>query len=225
MSETNQPPDEGESQDPKKYQQVQTNYVTARVPEGRGEGVFSTGTILMTGPTEFIIDFIQNIGPPAKVVARVVLPHAVMPQVINALRQNVELYSQKFGAPPELPKPQQQEGQKRPSVQEIYDELKLPDDLLPGSYANGLMIAHTASEFKLDFLTNLFPHSAVSARVYVSAPQLPRMVESLTGSFEQFQQQQRARAEQQGQQPGGSQNPPSGMEPPEPPKPDEPSAQ
>lgn len=215
MSESDKPQDNPEGKD-QQYQQVKTQYVTARVPDGRGEGVFSTGTILMTGPTEFIIDFIQNIGPPARVVARIVLPHGVMPQVIGALKQNLEMYKQKFGEPPALPKPQQQPGQKRPTVQEIYDDLKLPDELLPGAYANGLMIAHTPSEFKLDFLTNLFPHSAVSSRVYVSAPQLPRMIESLTGSFEQFQQQQRARAEQQRQQ-GGGQDPHDGPGPPEPP--------
>jgi hypothetical protein len=44
----------------------------------------------------------------------------------------------------------------------------LPDEELSGSYANGVMIGHTPSEFKFDFLTNLFPTSAVSARVFLS---------------------------------------------------------
>jgi hypothetical protein len=147
--------------------------------------VFSTGIILMTGATEFVLDFVQNLAPPAKIVARVVLPHAVLPQVIEALRKNLDMYQQKFGAPPELPR---NEPTKRPTVQELYDELKLPDEMLSGSYANGLMISHGAAEFKLDFLTNMYPHSAVSCRVYLAAPQVPRAVESLSATYQQFQQ-------------------------------------
>jgi hypothetical protein len=164
---------------------VRAQHVSARVPEEIGQGVFSTGIIVMTGATEFVVDFVQNLGPPPKVVSRVVLPHAVLPQLIEALRKNLQMYEQKFGPPPDLPRP---EPKKRPTVQEIYDELKLPEDMLAGAYANGLMISHGPSEFKLDFLTNLFPQSAVSCRVYLAAPQVPRIIESLAGTYQQFQQ-------------------------------------
>ena len=160
---------------------VRKQHLTARVPESVSRGVFSTGVILMTGNTEFVIDFLQNLGSPAQVVARVALPHAVLPSIIGALRTNLDNYRQRYGEPPELPRPPQ--NQRRPTVQEIYDELKLPDELLPGSYANGLMVGHSPSEFKLDFLTNLFPHSAVSCRVFVSVPQLPRIIESMSSNL------------------------------------------
>ena len=170
-------------------EQVRVQHVTARVPESVSRGAFSTGVIVMTGPNEFILDFVQNIGNPAQVAARVVMPHAVMPQFIQALKTNVEMYVQRFGPTPELPKPPTPApGARQPTAQEIYDELKLPDSLLSGAYANGVMIGHSPSEFKLDFLTNLFPHSAVSARVYMSAPQVPRLLESLNGTYQQFQQ-------------------------------------
>lgn len=173
-------------------EQVRVQHVTARVPESVSRGSFSTGVIVMTGPNEFILDFVQNIGHPPQVAARVVMPHAVLPQFITALRQNLDMYNQRFGPAPELPKPPQpQPGARQPTAQEIYDELKLPDSLLSGSYANGVMIGHTPSEFKMDFLTNLFPHSAVSCRVYMSAPQIPRLLESLGGTFEQFKQRVR----------------------------------
>ena len=55
-------------------QQARLQHVTARVPEVVRRGVFSTGMILITGPTEYVIDFVQNIGQPATVVARVVVP-------------------------------------------------------------------------------------------------------------------------------------------------------
>ena len=188
-------------------EEVRMQHVTARVPEKVGRGAFSTGVIVMTGGTEFIIDFVQSVGHPPQVAARVVMPHAVLPQFIDALRRNLELYTQRFGTPPELPRgtPARQ-----PTARELYDELKMSDDLLSGAYANGVMIGHTASEFKLDFLTNLFPHSAVSARVFLAAPQVPRMLESLVRNYQQFQERVR---QQRGSQPdSGTQEPP---QPPE----------
>lgn len=170
------------------------NHVTARVPESVSRGAFSTGVIVMTGGTEFILDFVQNIGGPPLVAARIVMPHGVLPQFAEALKKNLSIYSDRFGSPPELPKPPQPA--KPQSAQELYDELKLPDSLLSGAYANGVMIGHTASEFKLDFLTNLFPHSAVSARVYLSAPQVPRLLETLTTTFQQFQERVRQQQQQ-----------------------------
>ena len=90
--------------------------------------------------------------------ARIVMPHATLPQFVEALKQNLEMYKQRFGTPQEPPRPPADE--RRPTVQEIYDELKLPDDVLSGNYANGVMISHGPSEFSFDFLTNFFPHSA-----------------------------------------------------------------
>jgi hypothetical protein len=182
-------------------EQVRIQHVTARVPDHVSRGAFSTGVIVMTGGTEFILDFVQNIGGPPAIVTRVVMPHGTLPQFADALRKNLEIFTQRFGPPPVLPKgPPPSKPQ---TAQEVYDELKIPDHVLSGSYANGVMIGHTASEFKLDFLSNLFPHSAVSARVFLSSPQVPRLLESLDSTWSQFQQRMR----QQQQQP--PRNPPS----------------
>ncbi len=195
------PPDDMSSQ------QVRAQHITARVPEGVRRGAFSTGVILITGPYEFVIDFVQGIGQPPHVVARVVVPLAAMPQFVEALRKNWEMYVQRFGTPADPPRGALGFGQRRTSVQDIYDELKIPDDMLSGAYANGLMIAHSATEFKLDFLTNMYPHSAVSCRVFVAAPQLPRIIESLHTTWAQYQQ----RVQQQ-RRPGGPAGP-GGEEP------------
>lgn len=260
----------------------------ARVPEHVADGAFSSGAIVVTGPTEFIIDFLQTVGRPHKVAARVVMPHAVMAQFVEALAKNLSLYRERFGDPPqppgvagpatsigptgtprefsdpksaarqaanqlfpfgstdvlpgapipELPTPltddppgikplsspsaaspspitnpvnpqspaQSGPGQagpvtpppapRRPTPQEIYDDLKIPDSILSGAYANGVMIAHGASEFGLDFLTSFYPQSAVSARVFMAAGQIPRLLESLQQSLRQWQAQR-------GQNPGG----------------------
>lgn len=176
------PPGQPDSQPP------QNPPLRARVPDHVAGGTFSTGAIVMTGPSEYIVDFLQTIGRPHKVAARVVIPHAVMPQFIEALSTNLSLYRGRFGDPVTPQPPQPNPDARRPSPQEIYDDLKMPDEVLSGTYANGVMIGHGATEFGLDFLTSFFPQSAVSARVFLAAGQVPRLLESLKGAVRQLQQ-------------------------------------
>jgi len=174
-----------ESPEPNPQPEQQSQHMSARVPQHVGSGSFSTGAIVMTGPNEFIVDFVQAMGGAPLVASRVVMPHAALPKFVDALQRNLELYTQKFGSPPEMPQ-SSADGQPR-SPQELYDELKLPDELLSGAYSNGVMITHTAAEFRFDFLTNMFPTSAVSARVFLSAPQVTRLLQSLQQTWRQFQ--------------------------------------
>jgi hypothetical protein len=167
-------------------QEVQHSQVSARVPEKVSRGVFSTGAMVFQGPHEFVIDFVLRMAAPQQIVARVVLPLSIMPNLIGALRENLNNYQSKFGAPPPLPIPPNPPAP--PPIEEIYSQLKLPDDLLSGVYANAVMIAHSPAEFYFDFITNFYPRSAVSCRVYLSAPQIPGLLTTLTRSFQQFQQ-------------------------------------
>ncbi len=235
--------------------------VRARVPEHVAIGQISTGVIVVTGATEYILDFVRNLPRPNMIVARVVLPHSVMPQFTDALTTNINLYRQRFGdlgigpiiapgsmAPqinpavqlvgatgstsdaveasvkpadasssgssvtshsvPETPKIQNEAGtpadsSERPasgqsmppgassvsrhaSPQEVYDELKLRDELLSGAYANAVMIGHGPHEFCFDFITNFYPQSAVSCRVFMAAGHVGRLLESLRASWEQL---------------------------------------
>ncbi|MBI3466201.1 MAG: DUF3467 domain-containing protein, partial [Planctomycetes bacterium] len=166
-------------------QQIQHQQVSARVPEKVGRGVFSTGAIVLQGPQEFVVDFILRMAQPHLVVARVILPPSVVPRLIAALRENLHNFQTRFGAPPALPTAPP--SATPPSIEEIYDQLKLPDEGLSGVYANVVMISHSPSEFCFDFITNFYPRSAVSCRVYLAAPQVPRLLDTLTKSFEQFQ--------------------------------------
>jgi len=165
-------------------QQVQHASVSARVPERIGRGVFSTGALVIQGPHEFAIDFVLRMAHPQQVVARVLLPATIMPSLIGALRDNLGKYQAKFGNPPALPAPPP--GAKPPSIQEIYEQLKLPDELLGGAYANGVLISHSAAEFGLDFVTNLYPRAAVTCRVFMSAPQIPGLLATLNSSYQQY---------------------------------------
>lgn len=167
------------------------------MPDHVAGGCFSTGAIVMTGPNEFIIDFLQTIGRPHRVASRVVIPHTVMPQFVDALQKNLDIYRGRFGDPPAPPANPNPDA-RRPSPQEIYDDLKLPDEVLSGVYANGVMIGHGATEFGLDFLTSFFPQSAVSARVFLASGQVPRLLESLKGAVKQLQDRARGNNPQAG---------------------------
>jgi hypothetical protein len=176
-------------------QEFQHAQVSARVPDKVARGVFSTGVLVQQGPYEFVLDFVQGMVQPRQVVARVVLPPAVVPILLAALRENLGLYQNQFGPPPALKVPTPPTPPPpRPSIEEIYGQFKLPDDLLSGVYANAALITHTQAEFCLDFITNFYPRSAVACRVYLAAAQVMTFQGTLTQSFQQYQQKLAAQA-------------------------------
>lgn len=235
----------------------------ARIPEHIARGEISTGVIVVTGGTEYVLDFVRNLPRPNMIVARVVLPHLVMPQFIEALSANIELFRQRYGELPGAPtaptisqplqagpaivspaspagaplpdesastvdvwpganpgspspapgapitpqptapgEPANANAQgpaaggpqsnantnhlKRQNPQEVYDDLKLKDEILSGAYANAVMIGHGPYEFSFDFITNFYPQSAVSSRVYLASGHIHRLLESLRASWEQL---------------------------------------
>ena len=270
----------------------------ARIPDHVARGEVSTGVIVVTGGTEYVLDFVRNLPRPNMIVARVVLPHMVMPQFIDALAANVELFRQRYGelpgipqsavvsqpvafgsgnvaanpasqvpgsppAPPESssvdvwpgstsspgpgastpsgdsnpfseptgessgnqpPAPTNPSSNsanaqnaanqamhlRRQNPQEVYDDLKLRDEILSGAYANAVMIGHGPYEFSFDFITNFYPQSAVSCRVYLASGHIYRLLESLRASWEQL----RPRLSQGNPPP----IPPPSNQPPQPPR-------
>jgi hypothetical protein len=164
-------------------QQFSHNPVAARVPERVARGVHATGVLVLDSPTEFVIDFLQGLTRPYQVVARLVVHPHVMGQLAGAMRENVDKYVSAFGMPPQQP----QQPQRRPTIQEIYENFKLPEDQLSGSYANSVMIGHSQAEFYMDFITGFYPTAAVSSRVFLAATQAPRILETLTIALQQYQ--------------------------------------
>jgi len=200
--------------------------ISARVPERIARGVMSTGVLVLDGPNEFVIDFMQGLTRPYQVSARIVLSPIVMEQFVAAVQDNLNKYEQRFGPPPTLPKPPTD---RRPTLQEIYDEFKVSDEIASGTYANAVMVGHSPSEFFFDFITNFFPTSSVSARVFISAAQLPRLFETLTMAYQRYQHRVAGhhgpRPQQQPQQPPqqptarpDEPTPPQGQNPDDPPK-------
>ena len=170
------PPPDGEGQDTPFVQQFRQTPVGARLTDDVAAGVFATGAMVLRGTEEFLIDFVQAMRHPSRVVARVVMNHHVMGQFVEALRNNIEKYEQSFGPPKSAP----QMNREQPSIEKIYEDLKLPDELLSGAYANMIMVGHSHGEFLLDFVTQFYPKAAVSARVYVSASNMPGLLKTLS---------------------------------------------
>jgi hypothetical protein len=189
MSEAPPPPPPGVPNGPQQVPVPEPRF-SARVPERVARGATATGFLAFFGPNEFVIDFLQFLSRPANLVARVVMTPAVVEQFLGVLKENLARYEQQFGPPPAMPKPAVPE-KPRP-VQEIYDDLKIPEDVVSGVYANTVMVGHTPVEFGLDFITSFIPHAAVSARVYVAAPRIPQLIDTLSGLITQYKRQQQA---------------------------------
>jgi hypothetical protein len=191
-------------------QQIAHSPVSARVPERVARGVMTTGVIVLDSPNEFVLDFLQGLSRPPSIAARVVLPPAVMFQFVASVRDNLAKYTERFGPPAPLPKPPPQ--QPRPSIQELYEHFKLPDDLMSGAYANSVLIGHSPSEFLFDFITGFYPTASVSCRVFLSAQQVPRTLETLNAALGTYQKrfQPQAQAKPQHQQQPPTPPPPPG---------------
>lgn len=190
MAEPEDPEDEaGEPEEGAEHlqQEFQFTPLSARVPERVARGVFSTGAIVLQGPDEFVIDFILKLAHPSQIVSRIVLPTQVIPRFIGALEENLKIYAQNFGGVPQMPQPKEQAGERPPdSIEELYEQLKLPDEMLGGVYANAVMIGHAPAEFCFDFITNIYPRSVVASRVFLAAPQVPALHDVLVRTWKKF---------------------------------------
>jgi hypothetical protein len=188
MTENSQPndnPDDGPHS-----QEIRHSQISAMVPAHVAKGVFTTGAVVLQGQHEFIVDFLLRMQQPQQVVARVVMPPIVVNQMIMALKDNLARYEERFG-PVHMPVIPNQNPQHRQTAQELYDTLKLGDDVQSGSYANAVMIGHSPTEFSFDFITTFFPRSAVSQRVFMATANAKRLLDSLNHSFQQFQDRMR----------------------------------
>lgn len=218
--------------------EVRYSQVSARVPADVGQGCFCNAVMVLTGPFEYVLDFVMRLTEAPRIVARVVLPQPVVVQFVKALQQNIANYEMRFGPlprPPKLrmpppptmdqpddegddttpvepsspdPTPEasfqgiagegfengtsaaprrssEESAPVAPQIDQIYDDLRLPDSMLSGRYANAVLIRHSGTEFCFDFITNIYPRSAVSNRVYMAAANVHSLLMSLSRSLEQ----------------------------------------
>ena len=65
--------------------------------------------------------------------------------------------------------------------------VQMPDDVLPGKYANQMMVAHTREEFVIDFINLFPPGGVVTARVIVSPGHLKRMIRAMRENLDRYE--------------------------------------
>ena len=72
-------------------------------------------------------------------------------------------------------------------ITELYEQVKFPEELLGGSFANAVMIRHTAEEFCFDFISSLYPRPIVVSRVFAASGRVPSFIDAMAGSLERYQ--------------------------------------
>ncbi len=156
---SDQPQQPSQPSDPNKpiTQQFQHQSVAAAsVPEKVAKGVYCTGQLVLDSPKEFIIDFLQGLTRQRiNLRYEVVVTPQTMAELANAFKQNLDNYTTTFGPPPPLPPPPP--NQPRPTLQEIYENFKVPEEIASGAGANTVLIGHS--------MTGVF--SSISSRGFI----------------------------------------------------------
>ena len=77
---------------------------------------------------------------------------------------------------------------KDPSNKSSRIQIRIPDKLAGGVYANNMVVSHTREEFVLDFMTAFSAGAGVvTARVIVSPGHLKRIVGALGGNLRRYE--------------------------------------
>jgi len=66
-------------------------------------------------------------------------------------------------------------------------QVKFPDSLQGGVYANNMVISHTKEEFIMDFLMVAAPAGSVTSRVIVSPGHIKRIVAALNENIAKYE--------------------------------------
>lgn len=66
-------------------------------------------------------------------------------------------------------------------------EVRYPEAIQAGTYANSMMVSHTKEEFIIDFMVIAQPASSVTARVIVSPGHMKRMISALQENLANYE--------------------------------------
>jgi hypothetical protein len=73
------------------------------------------------------------------------------------------------------------------TITDLYEQVKFPEELLSGAFANAVMVRHTPEEFCFDFISNLYPRPIVVCRVYAAAGRVPSFIDAMSGSLGRYE--------------------------------------
>ena len=66
-------------------------------------------------------------------------------------------------------------------------QIKMPDEIAGGVYANNMVVGHTQEEFVMDFIYVAPPAGRVNARVIVSPPHMKRIIRALIENVKKYE--------------------------------------
>ena len=161
-----------------------SNPLQPRISPEVSQGAYSTGLIVLHTREEFMLDFIFGLEPPARLIGRVLTTPPHVKRMLRALLENFGRYEQAYGAVSS----QVQDSRARPGqVKDIYAQLQISDELLGGTFSNGMAVKHTQDLFVMDFTVNFPPAAKVNARVVVSPGHLRRIISVLGDNLSQYE--------------------------------------
>lgn len=134
-----------------------------------------------------IARYTANFGPPRMPSppqqAAQQVPPVVIPPTVSPPSRPPESEEPPSGESSDAPPSAQAPAPAQPPIADIYEQIRLADDMLGGAYANVVAISHTPAEFCFDFIASVYPRSAVTARVYLAAPRAADALASLRRSL------------------------------------------
>ena len=65
-------------------------------------------------------------------------------------------------------------------------KVKFPEEIMPGSFSDAVMIRHSPEEFSFDFICSLYPRPIVVGRIYFAAGRARGMLETISGALDRF---------------------------------------
>ena len=68
-------------------------------------------------------------------------------------------------------------------------QIKLPDEIAGGVYANNMVVGHNREEFVMDFIYAAPPQGKVNARVIVSPGHMKRIILALSENLRKYEQE------------------------------------
>jgi hypothetical protein len=150
------------------------------------EGAYATNILIMSTREEFMVDFMSNFPPRARIVSRVVLTPAHVTRVLQAMQDALQKYETHFGPLPELAPAEKPKTQT--NISEFYKSVRLPDEIIGGAFANYLEVSSRKDDFLLDFQTTFPPMPRLTARVVVPAAAFKRMIPVVINSIKNHEQ-------------------------------------
>lgn len=178
-------------------ERIHHNPPTALIPDKVGMGLFSTEVVVFHGENEVSIDFIQGIAKPYRMVRRVIMSNYVAKTFFEVLKNELSVKKSKNSSYVEnlknknddfLEKNQdenEENYEKNEKVDDIYNNLKLENDELNGFYANKVLINYGKDSFCLDFISNIYPKSIVTSRIFVTNSTIFELLTAFNKIFNQ----------------------------------------